>query len=140
MKPRFLLDTNILSEPLKAIPNPCVLKQLDHYQAEIATGSIVIYEIIKGAYRLPPSKKRNIILAYLDSHVIPKIPIYPYDKYCAEWQGQEEARLLKIGITSSPIDMQIAAIAVTQNLILVTRNTSDFQNIENLTIENWFNC
>lgn len=35
------------------------------------------------------------------------------------------------------MDLRIAAIAITQNVILVTRNTQDFIDIENLTLENW---
>ena len=46
--------------------------------------------------------------------------------------------LVKKGLTPAFADGQIAAIASTNNLILVTRNTSDFINFSDLLMENWF--
>ncbi|MDD4913652.1 MAG: hypothetical protein PHW13_01270 [Methylococcales bacterium] len=42
------------------------------------------------------------------------------------------------GKTCADADGEIAAIAVTQKLTLVTRNTQDFENFQNLTLQNWF--
>ncbi|AFZ13930.1 PilT domain-containing protein [Crinalium epipsammum PCC 9333] len=50
----FLLDTNILSEPLRPIPNYKVLEKLRQYHQEIATASIVWNELLFGCHRLPP--------------------------------------------------------------------------------------
>lgn len=57
MSLRFLLDTNILSEPLRPIPNPNVMEKLRQYENEIATATIVYHELLFGCYRLPESKK-----------------------------------------------------------------------------------
>lgn len=48
-----------------------------------------------------------------------------------------DTRLSKIGKTSSFLDSQIASIAATNNLILVTNNIANFKNFENLKVENW---
>ena len=45
--------------------------------------------------------------------------------------------LRKVHRRLGTMDLRIAAIAVTQNVTLVTRNTQDFIDIENLTLENW---
>ncbi|MFM6074584.1 MAG: VapC toxin family PIN domain ribonuclease, partial [Dolichospermum sp.] len=52
--------------------------------------------------------------------------------------AQERARLSKIGKTPAFIDGQIASIAFCNDLILVTNNMADFQDFEDLIIENWF--
>jgi len=53
MKPNYLLDTNILSEPLKITPNPKVLEKLKRYKQQLATASIVIQEMTFGYQCLP---------------------------------------------------------------------------------------
>lgn len=58
---RYLLDTNILSEPAKPIPNENVLRQLNIHQLEIVTASVVIHELIYGCLRLPESRRRDAL-------------------------------------------------------------------------------
>ncbi|MDJ0634050.1 MAG: hypothetical protein QNJ34_12745 [Xenococcaceae cyanobacterium MO_188.B29] len=43
-----------------------------------------------------------------------------------------------MGKTPAFVDGQIAAIAYTNQLILVANNVSDFQDFQGLQIENWF--
>ena len=64
--------------------------------------------------------------------------VLPYDNAAAEWHARERARLEKRGERPSFVDGQIAAIAVTQSLVLVTRNVRDFDRFEDLELENWF--
>jgi tRNA(fMet)-specific endonuclease VapC len=63
--------------------------------------------------------------------------ILPYDERAAEWHAKERARLTFLGQMPSFVDGQIAAIAKVNNLILVTRNTSDFKKFSGLKLENW---
>ncbi|EDN65411.1 PilT-like protein [Beggiatoa sp. PS] len=51
--------------------------------------------------------------------------------------AQIRARLAKKGAPIGPYDLQIAAIALVNNLILVTHNTREFKRIEELQIEDW---
>ncbi|RUT01011.1 hypothetical protein DSM106972_070170 [Dulcicalothrix desertica PCC 7102] len=109
---RFLLDTNIFSEPLRPRPNPNVVRMLLQYSGEIATATVVFHELLFGCYRLPVgSKKRPIIEAYLYAEVKQKIPLLPYDTAAAEWFAVERARLTTIGKTLAYADGQIAVIA-----------------------------
>lgn len=138
MNLRYLLDTNTLSEPLRKTPNEMVLKRFEGHQSEIGTAALVLYEIIRGAHRLPASEKRTQILRYVEEFIRSNLPVLPYTENTAIWHGTEVARLMDLGRTPSPIDSQIAAIARTNNLILVTRNISDFEGFCELQIENWF--
>ncbi len=139
MSLRYLLDTNTLSEPLRKSPNARVLKKIQLHQTEIATAALVLYEIIRGAYGLPEQTEKRIrILQYAEPFIRNRLPILPYTETTAEWHGIEVARLIALGKTPSPIDSQIAAVAKTNKLILVTRNVTDFENFADLQIENWF--
>jgi tRNA(fMet)-specific endonuclease VapC len=63
--------------------------------------------------------------------------MYSYNEDAAKWHACERARLQLIGKTPPFVDGQIAAIACVNNLILVTRNISDFNSFSDLQIQNW---
>ncbi len=132
---RYLIDTNILSEPLKPEPNPKLIAKMQRHTDEIAIAAITWHEIRFGCDLLPPSRRRKHIEAYL-KNVQETFPILPYDTEAATWHAAERARLKN---QPPPFqDGQIAAIAVIKQLILVTNNVSDFLNFQELEIENWF--
>jgi len=64
--------------------------------------------------------------------------ILPYDAEAANWHAAERARLVGTGRTPPFLDGQIAAIAVVNELILVTNNTSDYADFQQLQLQNWF--
>ena len=76
---KYLIDTNILSEPLRPKPNPDVIAKMQRNFAEIAIASVTWHEILFGCYRLPRSKKRSRIEKYLNTLVLPSLPIIDYD-------------------------------------------------------------
>lgn len=137
MSAGYLLDTNIISEPLRPTPNQQVLEYLKRYENEIAIASVVWHELLYGSYRLPHSAKRSAIEQYLNEVIAPTIPILPYDTQAARRHAAERARLVSLGQTPAFADGQIAAIAQVNNLILVTANIADFSRFQDLQIENW---
>jgi tRNA(fMet)-specific endonuclease VapC len=138
MNLKYLLDTNIISEAIRPIPNPNVIQSLITHQSSLAIGSVVWHEVLVGCYRMPESKRRQMIATYLETEIKAKLPILPYAQQAAEWFAQERARLTQMGCPPSYADGQIAAIAKVNDLILVTRNVSDYENFQNLKLENWF--
>ncbi|WP_427159174.1 type II toxin-antitoxin system VapC family toxin [Aliinostoc sp. HNIBRCY26] len=136
MSLKYLLDTNILSEPARPIPNAHVLYKLDTHKSEVAVASVVVHELLHGCLRLPESKRRETLWNYIQESVL-NLPVIGYDLNAAEWHAQERARLSKIGKTPAFVDGQIASIAYCHNLILVTNNVTDFEFFQNLTVENW---
>ena len=95
------------------------------------------HELRYGALRLPASRKRRAIEAYLDEAIRTAIPIVPYDEEAATWHASERARLGKRGRPPTAADGQIAAIARANGLTLVTANARDFRRFEGLSIEDW---
>jgi len=133
----YLLDTNILSEPTRQSPDARIIKKLSQYQYQIALAAPVYYELLTGCRRLPQSKQRDKLEAYLNGF-INTLPILSYDDKAAEWHSTEQVRLSSKGLTPAFIDSQIAAVAASNHLIMVTRNVDDFQYFNGLDVVNWF--
>ena len=61
----------------------------------------------------------------------------PFDDSCAEIYGKIRADLAEAGTPIGSNDIQIASIALVNDLILVTHNVKEFSRIEGLKIEDW---
>jgi tRNA(fMet)-specific endonuclease VapC len=134
---RFLLDTNVLSEPARPAPHLQILARLEEHRREIATAAPVWNELLFGWERLPASRRKDRLERYLMGIVAASLPILAYDQTAAVWHAAERARLQASGKTPPYIDGQIAAIAKTSDLVLVTANGSDFAGFQGLMIEDW---
>jgi tRNA(fMet)-specific endonuclease VapC len=137
MKLAFLLDTNVLAEPLRPAPNPTVLSKLKEFENQLAIPSIAWHEMWFGCQRLPTSARRKVIEKYLLEVVAGSLPILPYDSQAAEYHAAERVRLAGIGKTPSFADGQIAAIAHANDLILVTFNLADFVEFRDIQVKTW---
>ncbi len=137
MSLKYLLDTNVVSEPLRPKPLRGVLRRLRRHEEEIAISSIVWHELRFGVERLPPSHRRSAIERYLEEVVQATMPILDYDRAAAEWHAGERARLAALGETPPFVDGQIAAIARVHQLILVTFNDADFKRFQGIRVLSW---
>ena len=137
MSAKYLLDTNVVSEPLRLAPNAKVLARLKRHQDELAIASVVWHELWFGCQRLPVSAKRTAIERYLNEVVAVSMPIFSYDQAAAEWHAAERVRLTALGKTPPFADGQIMAIAHASSLILVTLNPSDYAAFGEVKIEDW---
>ena len=137
MNLRFLLDTNIVSEAIRPFPNAVVLDKIEQNKGKVGIATVVWHELLFGLERLPHSRKRNALEAYLLRVVKATMPILPYDQAAAEWHARERVRLVATGRTPPFLDGQIAATAKANDLVLVTANRSHFESFEGLQIEDW---
>ena len=69
--------------------------------------------------------------------LVTMVPSLPFDDRAAEDCGELRALLARQGKPIGPYDLQIAAIARTTGLCVVTRNVSDFSRVPGLQVENW---
>ena len=137
MSLKYLLDTNIVSEPLRPSPSRTVLRRLASHEGETAIASIVWHELQFGCARLPVSSRRDAIERYLEDVVLASFPILDYDRAAAEWHARERVRLEAAGKTPPFVDGQIAAIACVNDLALVSANKVDFRGFKGLRVESW---
>jgi tRNA(fMet)-specific endonuclease VapC len=134
---KYLLDTNVVSEPLRPEPAAGMLRGIRRHEGEMAVSSIVWHELQFGCLRLPKSHRRTAIERYLQDVVLPNFPILDCDRAAAEWHALERARLTAAGKTPPFIDGQIAAIARVNELVLVTSKKADFAGFKGLRLLSW---
>ena len=134
---RYLLDTNVVSEPLRPEPSTGVIRRLRNHEGEIAIPAPVWHELRFGCARLARSRRREVIERYIEDVVLESFPVLDYDRKAADWHALERARLSAAGKTPPFADGQIAAIAHVNGLTLVTANTNDFRRFKGLRVRSW---
>lgn len=95
----YLLDTNIISEPLATKPNDGVLERIKVHGTDLAITSITWQELLYGMLLLPAGRRRERIEDYLLHRVRPSLPILSFDATAARWQAEQRARLRSMGQT-----------------------------------------
>ena len=131
----FLFDTDTLSEIMKRDPSPSLLEKLDTTPREHQfTSAVTIGELVFGAERSP---RRDHFMMQLHHVVLPMLVVLPFDHGAAEIYGKLRADLELAGTPLQIPDLQIAAVAIQHNLIVVTGNVRHFGRIKRLTVQNW---
>ena len=129
----YLLDTNTCIIHLKG-KNIHLKEKLDSISiSEIAVCSIVKSELFYGAMRsAKPESNLKLQQGFLDKFVS-----LPFNDEAAIIFGNIRAELTSKGTPNGGYDLQIAAIALANNLILVTHNTREFSRIPQLQLQDW---
>lgn len=134
----FLLDSNVLSELTKTESNVGVMRELARHRAVCATTTVVMHELAYGVAQLPDGARKTRLRDFIDGLTDCGMAILPYDLDAALWHANERARLETAGLTPPFRDGQIAAVAASHNLTLVSRNLGDFQYFHGLSSTSWF--
>ena len=128
-----LLDTNICIYIIKNKPLQ-VKKRFQEFKiGELALSTITVSELFYGAYK---SKYVEKNLAALESFLLP-FEVIDFDYNASINYAKIRASLEKNGNIIGNMDMQIAAIALSLDIPLVTNNIKEFLKVENLKLENW---
>ena len=125
----YLLDTNCISEPAREKPEPRVLAWLDAVdESQFYLSVLTLGEIRKGASALPDSRRRSRLETWLERQVKVRFAgrILPITDDIAERWGWLAAEAKTRGRSLPVIDGLLAATALHHNLVLVSRNVSDF--------------
>lgn len=127
---KFLLDTNAVIALLNRQPD--FIAKLTHYSPQdFGLSSIVLFELHYGAEK---SQRKAENLAK-----IAKLPfeIVPFAAADAQIAGKIRAELAQQGTPIGSYDVQIAAQAISRELILITHNVKEFQRVSGLTFADW---
>lgn len=123
----FLVDTNVVSNLVGAVPDDNVRRWANLHMRDAAISSIAIFELHVGAARLPDGRRKDELFGVLNRLITRFGPrIYNFDRSCAEMAAELCAASERRGQQMSRGDAQIAGIAGVYGLTLVTRNISDF--------------
>jgi tRNA(fMet)-specific endonuclease VapC len=134
---RYLLDTSIVSAAVSRSPNARVVIHLRREGTACAISAPVWNELLFGVGRMPPGKRRSGVEEYVRSVVETSFPVLPYDQVAATWHARERVRLELAGKTPPFVDGQIAAIAFSNDLTLVTANTRHFEAFNGIRLLDW---
>ena len=136
----YLLDTNILSELMRPRPNMDVVNWLDNQFAnELYISSITIAEIHLGIALLADGKRKKALTLAADSALKDfTVNQLDFTEKSALIYADIVSKRTKMGRPISVEDAQIAAIALSNKTVLVTRNINDFDSIDGLDIFNPF--
>ncbi|MBP7585870.1 MAG: type II toxin-antitoxin system VapC family toxin [Spirochaetes bacterium] len=131
---KYLLDTNIVSYWMRGDAN--VIQRLSGKSPDDLAVSAVTYAEINYGIEKSPNRKtdrRNRIKS-----IAAQIEMVPFDRDAAGHYAAIRVYLEKKGVPISERDLQIASIARSRRLCLVTHNVKEFSRVPDLIIEDWY--
>jgi len=129
----YLLDTNSCVEFLNHRDSAVTRKLSEMNREDVALCSVAKAELYIGAYK---SSRRDDNLGVL-RHFFSQFASFPFDDRAAEIYGRIRVQLAGGGKLIGPNDLLIAAIAMANDMVLVTHNTREFSRVVGLRIEDW---
>jgi toxin FitB len=136
----IILDTNVVSEPLKRDPSAAVLKWLDRQSpATLYLTTISQAELLAGVLALPAGKRRTELQRVINNELVSLFAnrILPFGERSAAAYAQV---VTAANVAGNPIDFAdaaIGAIALEHNFILATRNERDFKGTSVKLLNPW---
>ena len=127
----IILDTNVVSEPLKPAPDAAVVRWLNLQAPHtLYLTSVSLAELLSGIAALPAGRRRDALQLALNAQMLPLFEgrILPFDTVAAQAFADVNARASAAGNPISFADCAIAAIARVHGFLLATRNTRDFRD------------
>ena len=136
----IILDTNVISELTRPVPDPGVITWLDSLPAEeTAITAITAAELRYGVRRMPDSHRKTGLSEAVNTLITSDFRdrVEPFDVLAADQYADVVTAREHAGQPISTSDAQIAAICRVLNATLATRNTSDFTGIGVHLIDPW---
>jgi len=131
---RHLLDTNICIELIRGRSSETLLAKLRRRKiGSVGLSAITLAELQFGVARSSDPDRNRIALA----EFVAPLSIVPFDDSAASAYGRLRADIQRTGRPIGPMDMLIAAHALSLNVALVTNNTREFRRVPGLRVENW---
>jgi tRNA(fMet)-specific endonuclease VapC len=130
---KYLLDTNICIYIINKKPPSAVYRIRSKHPDEVSISTITIAELEYGVHRSKHIDQNRIALL---EFLVPFM-ILDFDQSAAAVYGSVWASLERKGTPIGPMDLLLAAQALSQQLILVTNNVREFRRVAGLQIENW---
>jgi len=136
----ILVDTNVISEPLQAVPNQQVVSWIDSQQVEtLYLSAISVAELRFGMMVLPDGKRKATLRQRFEEAILPAFEerIVPFDLGASEAYANLMARARAHGKAIGKADGYIAATAMHHGLIVATRDVAPFKAAELTVINPW---
>ena len=135
-----LLDTNVVSELLRPLPNPAVVNWVaERPAAELHFSAVGEAELRYGVAILPAGQRRQALALAIEAILREDFEgrILPFDTDAAREYAEMASARRAVGRTVAPAACQIAAIARSRNMVVATRNVRDFEGTDIDIIDPW---
>lgn len=134
----IVLDTNVLSEPLRKAPDTAVLAWFAFAQQRLVTTSVSASELLYGVQRLPEGARKQQLSSSV-GQILETFNawILPFDKEAAEHHSRLRTLAKEAGRALTVEDSMIAAICVSTKAAIATRNVKDFEFLGLEVINPW---
>jgi predicted nucleic acid-binding protein len=123
---KYLVDANVLSEPTRPLPDQRAIDWLRRHERDIAIDPIILGEVRFGILRLAKGKKRNDLEVWFDL-VVRRVRCISWDSRIGLRWAELLAGLRSAGRAMPVKDSLVAATALHHNLIVATRDRTDFE-------------
>lgn len=136
----ILLDTNVVSEPLRRAPETRVIEWIDAQPLEtLFLSAITVAELRAGVALLPAGKRRAGLQQSLEKRVLPLFAgrVLPFDLACTQSYAALMAKARAVGLAIATADGYIAAIAAANGFTVATRDTGPFEAAGAAVINPW---
>ena len=136
----ILVDTNVVSEPLRAAPEPRVAAWLDAQALEtLYLSAITVAELRFGVRSLPAGRRRKRLHEDLETQVLSMFAgrVLPFDLAASQAYAELMAKARSKGRTIAVSDGYIAATAAANGMMVATRDTTPFEAAGLKTVDPW---
>lgn len=136
----ILLDTNVISEPMRKLPDGRVVEWLDTQPLEtLYLSAITVAELRLGVATLPAGKRRDGLHDNLETRTLPLFAgrVLPFDLPASRAYGDLMAKARAAGLAIGAADGYIAATAVANGMMVATRDVAAFEAADVAVINPW---
>jgi tRNA(fMet)-specific endonuclease VapC len=134
MKPRYLLDTSVFSQPLRRNPIVTALQRwADAGDAHCCVSAVVVAEVEYGLHYESSDLRWKKYRALIEE----RLQVVEMERDVWQFFSQAKARQRKAGAIVSDLDLMIAATAMVHDMTVATLNGADFSRVQGLRWEDW---
>jgi predicted nucleic acid-binding protein len=126
----ILVDTNVISEPLRKVPDARVIEWIDAQPLEtLYLSAITVAELRYGVASLPAGKRRHRLHESLETRVLPLFAgrVLAFDLLASQAYADLMTSARAVGLSIGAVDGYIASTAAANRMTVATRDTAAFE-------------
>ncbi len=135
----ILLDTNVISETAKPVPEPRVIAFLTRHEDELFISVVTLAELYRGIELMPAGRRRQVLTDWVSQDLPMRFSgrVLSFDEQDAPVWGELMARSRREGLNLQIMDSLLAASALARQFVVATRNRRHFDGLGLRLIDPW---
>jgi toxin FitB len=135
----ILLDTNVISETAKPVPEPRVIAFLTRHEDELFISVVTLAQLYRGIELMPAGRRRQVLTDWVSQDLPMRFSgrVLSFDEQDAPVWGELMARSRREGLNLQIMDSLLAASALARQFVVATRNRRHFDGLGLRLIDPW---